>query len=444
MCFSLEYLLHFVCLFCGVLYINVRVCVCLNYYSRFLLVTEHAGRVWGRDYVKGRDQGRVLIVTRTSPPSAKQKKNCAFRPRALTSILKMAEFKFDFAVNGRSGDALATETDAIRRISLPEITRKSQPTESVGSHSKVSVTPVSRPDAAEISLQAFHHRLAKSLHPSEYRTPGNGTTLCYVSLGSLQECVSAHGKSSESVPADAIASSQVAVGGKENLIPSALQTELESLLRFSNSQHSDLIPGVYEGGMKVWECAFDLVSYLTESGVQFSGMGVLELGCGAGLPGLCALLNGAERVHFQDYNPEVINCITMPTVLLNTEHSQSGSATGLVSKCRFFSGDWNEFAALASTSSRCEQAPYDIILTSETIYSTSSQPKLLTALKLLLRPETGIAFVAAKSHYFGVGGSVQQFLELVETDGYFEVFTCWTIDSSVPRKILRLSPRQDG
>lgn len=28
---------------------------------------------------------------------------------------------------------------------------------------------------------------------------------------------------------------------------------------------SDLVPGVYEGGMKSWECSFDLVHYLARS-----------------------------------------------------------------------------------------------------------------------------------------------------------------------------------
>ena len=47
---------------------------------------------------------------------------------------------------------------------------------------------------------------------------------------------------------------------------------------------------------------------------------------------------------------------------------------------------------------------YDVILTSETIYSLDSQPKLLAVLKQLSRQETGVVYVAAKLFYCGVGG----------------------------------------
>ena len=36
----------------------------------------------------------------------------------------------------------------------------------------------------------------------------------------------------------------------------------------------------------MWECAFDLVNCLSEMSVNFAGKTVLELGCGAGLPGI--------------------------------------------------------------------------------------------------------------------------------------------------------------
>ena len=34
--------------------------------------------------------------------------------------------------------------------------------------------------------------------------------------------------------------------------------------------------------MKIWECCLDLVQYLHEEKINFSGKRVLELGCGAG------------------------------------------------------------------------------------------------------------------------------------------------------------------
>ena len=48
-----------------------------------------------------------------------------------------------------------------------------------------------------------------------------------------------------------------------------------------------------QGGLKIWECSEDLVQYLHECKYSFGGKLVLELGCGAGLPGLFALKHGA-------------------------------------------------------------------------------------------------------------------------------------------------------
>ena len=85
-----------------------------------------------------------------------------------------------------------------------------------------------------------------------------------------------------------------------------LSSELGPLLSVANSVHSDLIPGIYEGGMKIWECAHDLIEYLaTESAISLCGRRVLELGCGVGLPEIFALLCGAECAHFQDFNREL-------------------------------------------------------------------------------------------------------------------------------------------
>ena len=49
-----------------------------------------------------------------------------------------------------------------------------------------------------------------------------------------------------------------------------------------------------QGGLKIWECSEDLARYLHDSDLQLRDKSVLELGCGAGLPGLLALTKGAE------------------------------------------------------------------------------------------------------------------------------------------------------
>ena len=56
-----------------------------------------------------------------------------------------------------------------------------------------------------------------------------------------------------------------------------------------------------KGGLKIWECTLDLISYLDQNQISFVGQKVIDLGCGAGLLGIHALRNGASSVHFQDY-----------------------------------------------------------------------------------------------------------------------------------------------
>ena len=49
-----------------------------------------------------------------------------------------------------------------------------------------------------------------------------------------------------------------------------------------------------QGGLKIWECSEDLARYLHDTDLQLRDKSVLELGCGAGLPGLLALTKGAS------------------------------------------------------------------------------------------------------------------------------------------------------
>ncbi|SPC65955.1 related to HPM1 - AdoMet-dependent methyltransferase [Ustilago sp. UG-2017b] len=101
---------------------------------------------------------------------------------------------------------------------------------------------------------------------------------------------------------------------------------------------SDLIPGVYEGGLKTWECALDLVETLdalhaTAGGSEgdgswssrLSSKHVLELGCGTALPTLFILsqvlkdpphAGAGLSLHLADYNAQVLQLVTLPNLIL--------------------------------------------------------------------------------------------------------------------------------
>lgn len=69
---------------------------------------------------------------------------------------------------------------------------------------------------------------------------------------------------------------------------------------------------------------------------------------------------------------------------------------------------------------------------------SSASPTLLLQ---VLRPPHGIALVAAKSHYFGVGGGTASFAAAVAADGTLEVARVWVMEdgASNKREILQLS-----
>ncbi|XP_019386373.1 PREDICTED: histidine protein methyltransferase 1 homolog [Crocodylus porosus] len=228
----------------------------------------------------------------------------------------------------------------------------------------------------------------------------------------------------------------------------------EDIVSKSISSHSDLLPGVYEGGMKIWECTFDLIDYLSTAEIQFVNKTVLDLGCGAGLLGIVALKGKAEKVHFQDYNGTVIDEITLPNVVANCaagsddDNREAGEPTskrlkkadcspGLLSKCKFFSGEWSEFSRLLS-SDRKLISNYDIILTSETIYNPDYYSALHDTLSKLLS-KNGCVYLASKAHYFGVGGGVHLFEKFIEERNVFRTKTVKIIDEGLKRFIIEVA-----
>ncbi|CAH1099324.1 unnamed protein product [Psylliodes chrysocephalus] len=199
----------------------------------------------------------------------------------------------------------------------------------------------------------------------------------------------------------------------------------ESILK-AEQNHSDLLPAIYEGGLKVWECTYDLLNYFKETPNDFKDKFVLDLGCGAGILGIYLLINGAT-CWFQDYNEDVINHITIPNVMLNSEN--------FIARSNFFSGDWSSFVDLAEK--KYSNFKFDYIITSETIYNTNYYTKLHLVFEKLLKSD-GAVLLAAKSFYFGVGGGVHLFKDFIDSKKIFQYKNCWKSTEGVRREILKL------
>ena len=108
----------------------------------------------------------------------------------------------------------------------------------------------------------------------------------------------------------------------------------------SGESEYDLIPGKYEGGHALWESSIDLCEYIVEVFGPTNGIAtaVLELGCGAGLPGIQALRLGSRTVVFSDFNEDVLSSKTWPNIVLNVPELSQRCISCLA-------GDWTGLAA---------------------------------------------------------------------------------------------------
>lgn len=130
-------------------------------------------------------------------------------------------------------------------------------------------------------------------------------------------------------------------------------------------------------------------------------------------------------------NKEVLEYVTIPNVLLNIEEDDSREKE--IKKCKFYSGDWALFDQKLG-----ESTVFDVILTSETIYNENNYNKLIQLFTRRVM-ENGKIYVAAKTCYFGVGGSVKLFESYVNKSGILNCEVCWTNDSGIQRKILKIT-----
>ncbi|KAF7357921.1 hypothetical protein MVEN_00838500 [Mycena venus] len=228
---------------------------------------------------------------------------------------------------------------------------------------------------------------------------------------------------------------------------------------------SDLVPGVYEGGLKTWECSLDLV------------------GCGTGIPSvylLSCLFSGDSNVnthvHLQDYNASVLELITFPNIILAWYMSPSSAEyravdpddvecppadptvsgelaitpalksafTASIAKLgislAFFSGSWESL----TTHLQSGEAKHDIVLTSETIYRAEALPALIQLLHQACADSEPMCLVAAKVLYFGVGGGVSEFVRTLQSNSMVDkgcsgrAESVWERKVGVGRKIMRI------
>ena len=214
----------------------------------------------------------------------------------------------------------------------------------------------------------------------------------------------------------------------------------------------DVKTGVYEGGFKSWESSVDVVRVLASRVVKGSAFGgrVLELGCGTALPMMAIwqwVLEGKEKVDgglslgLADYNPSVLQLVTLPNLLLSwgqyamkgdweeegemdiDDEVKSGFLADMGRRdvsLSLFSGAWSlDFVKMVGESMASASGPVTIV-GAETIYSPFALKSFAETLVCLLEAMNGkekTSLVAAKKVYFGVGGSMEDFCDMVRGRG---------------------------
>ncbi|CAM1507356.1 Fc.00g069970.m01.CDS01 [Cosmosporella sp. VM-42] len=218
----------------------------------------------------------------------------------------------------------------------------------------------------------------------------------------------------------------------------------------------DVKTGVYEGGFKSWESSVDLVKVLAAgnsiSPLSRSSMRVIELGCGTALPSIAlfqwAMAMGTEKqplsLILADYNPSVLQLVTLPNFILSwalsqqQQHSALHEAFSIEGEVElgpevleafqqyleesnislsFVSGAWSqEFVDLLYALPTGQGQSDTVLLGAETIYSPFALQAFTETMFSILEHEKATegseasAFVAAKKLYFGVGGSLDDFI----------------------------------
>lgn len=144
----------------------------------------------------------------------------------------------------------------------------------------------------------------------------------------------------------------------------------------------------------------------------------------------------SSALRLQDFNEPVLRLATAP----NVQKNMSGQSEFGEQRVDFVDGDFA--SACEVLASRQGHQPFDIVLTSESIYNDVSARQLIEGCHQCLAGD-GCAYVAAKSHYFGVAqaGGLAKFKRMVEEDGRLEWEVARRVDDGVSnvREVLRLT-----
>ena len=145
--------------------------------------------------------------------------------------------------------------------------------------------------------------------------------------------------------------------------------------------------------------------------INVSGLRVLELGAGAGLPGIIAALNGASHTVISDYADEDLIRVIELNIKEHCTDRQNVAACGFT-----FGENPQELLLLGGGESR-----FDVVLMADLLFNRSEHEKLLRTLHQVLVPVTGEAWCIFSHHDPLKAPQDLNFFERAERDFGFSV-----------------------
>ncbi|PMB66547.1 Histidine protein methyltransferase 1 [Beauveria bassiana] len=186
----------------------------------------------------------------------------------------------------------------------------------------------------------------------------------------------------------------------------------------------DVKTGVYEGGFKSWESSVDLVKVLAAQGKVSTAeqlpMRIIEL---VTLPNFIL----AWALSCREHTPALINAFSLDDELELLPEVVAAFQSHLVANriaLTFISGAWSPrfielvYNGIPNDATDSAAAAATLLLGAETIYSPFALQAFTEATFCILQREgakystsRAVALVAAKKLYFGVGGSLDDFVD---------------------------------
>lgn len=175
-------------------------------------------------------------------------------------------------------------------------------------------------------------------------------------------------------------------------------------------------------GLDIWPAALELCTYLSRHPELVSGVDIIELGAGVGLPGLLAAKLGAKQAVLTDYEPSVV-----------AFSGNNASLNNITDNCSAITLDWTQLDDLPPQ----HRHAYSLVLAADVLYVEELMPWFIQAAELLMGVDNqSILLLGHQSRRALIIDPVTNTPEVHDRDVAFERFQKLCGDAGLCIKVL--------